>query len=292
MTFTRTNSGRSNLAAFLGVKYIIYSEGGEFDKTLGKNRNSIDAIFWKGVFSRFFPDLDCIFRPMGSKVNLLPFARDIKDSKISNSIVVMDRDHDHHRNCLIVHPSILYTYGYSWENDAWRAELIISKLERISDNGVSAEVAENIRGKCRNFFIDFNRLVYVDVLCSLARVQGVHREKFWAIVDSRNPDRLKVKKEAFKTLISGVKANRVNPFRYVGNERVIPERDCYGKLLSMFLYNVFTECFKSVTGQKNLSREMADVMVAEHFQYANLSADSDVVNYYAAAVGSLSASLQ
>lgn len=292
MTFTRTNSGRSNLAAFLGVKYVVYSEGGEFDTSLGRSRTSIDTIFWKGVFSRFFPDLNCTFRPMGSKVNLIPFAQDIESSKISNSIVVMDRDHDHHRNCLITHPCILYTYGYSWENDAWRAEAIISKLEKISVAGVPSDIADDIRNKCHNFFSDFNRLVIVDVLCSLARVQGVHREKFWAIVDSRNPDRLRVKKDAFKTLISGIKASRVNPFRHIGGERIIPERDCYGKLLSMFIYNMFTDCFKDVTGQKNLSREMADVMIAEHFQHADIRSDPDIYGYYIATIASLSAGLR
>ena len=292
MTFTRTNSGRSNLAAFLGVKYVVYSEGGEFDKSLGRSRTSIDAIFWKGVFSRFFPDLNCTFRPMGSKANLIPFAQDIAASKISNSIVVMDRDHDHHRNCLITHPCILYTYGYSWENDAWRAEAIISKLEKISVAGVSSDIADDIRKKCQNFFSDFNRLVFVDVLCSLARVQGVHREKFWAIVDSRNPERLRVKKDAFKILISGIKASRVNPFRHIGRDRVVPERDCYGKLLSMFIYNMFTGCFKDVTGQKNLSREMADIMIAEHFQHANTSADPEIYDYYIATIASLSAGLR
>jgi hypothetical protein len=60
----------------------------------------------------------------------------------------------------------------------------------------------------------------------------------------------------------------------------------------MFIYNIFTDCFKDVTGQKNLSREMADVMVAEHFQYADLSADPDIYNYYTTAVGSLSAGLR
>lgn len=292
MTFTRTNSGRSNLAAFLGVKYVIYSEGGEFDKALGRSRNSIDIIFWKGVFARFLPELNYTFRPMGSKVNLIPFAKDIEASNIKNSIVVMDRDHDHHRNCLINHPCILYTYGYSWENDAWRAESIISKLGKVSVEGVSVEMADTIRSKCKNFFSDFNRLIFVDVLCSIARVQGVHREKFWAIVDSGNPNRLKVKKIAFKTLISGIKENRVSPFRYCGSERVIAERDCYGKLLSMFIYNLFTNCFKDITGHKNLSREIADMMMAEHFQYVDFSSDPDVYNYYATAVNSLSVNLR
>lgn len=291
MTFTRTISGRSNLAAFLNVKYIIYTEGGDFDKSIGKSKTSIDAVFWKGVFSRFLPDLNYAIRPMGSKENLIPFAKDIESAKVSNSIVVMDRDHDHHRRCLLNHPCVIYTYGYSWENDAWRAELIISKLERVSVSGVAPNVAENIRQKCQNFFSDFRRLVFVDVLCSLARVQGVHREKFWGIVDTKDINRLKVKKDAFRSLISSIKQKRIDPFKYIGGEQIIAERDCYGKLLSRFLYSIFTDCFKDVTGQKNLSRELADVMIAEHFQYTDLSLDPDIENYYRATMELLSRTL-
>lgn len=32
--------------------------------------------------------------------------------------------------------------------------------------------------------------------------------------------------------------------------------------------------------KKNLNREMADVLVAEHFQYTDLDKDPDLKNYY------------
>lgn len=55
MTFTRTNSGQSNMHAFLDVNYIIYSEGGAFDKAVGQSSSSIDAVFWKGFFFEISP---------------------------------------------------------------------------------------------------------------------------------------------------------------------------------------------------------------------------------------------
>jgi len=288
MTFTRTVSGRSNLPAFLGVSFVVYTEGGEFDKEKKQSSCSIDAVFWKGFFSRFLPGLSYEIRPLGSKDNLLPHARDVAASKVTNTIVAMDRDHDHHRLCLIEHPCVVYTYGYSWENDAWRAEAIISKLERVSVKGVTAEVAEAIRDKCRRFFADFNRLIFVDVLCSLQRVQGIHREKFWSYVDASDASRVRVKKEAFKKLIGTIKNGRVDKFKYSGRERVVAERDCYGKLWSKFMYGIFCDCFREVTGQKNLNREIADVLVAEHFQYTDLDKDPDLKGYYQAIAAALS----
>ncbi|MEW4951463.1 DUF4435 domain-containing protein [Pseudomonas asiatica] len=287
MTFTRTVSGRTNLPAFLGVNVIVYTEGGEFNKDKNQSDCSIDAVFWKGFFARFLPELTYEIRPLGSKANLLPYAQDVAASKVFNTIVAMDRDHDHHRHCLIEHPCVLYTYGYSWENDAWRAEAIISKLERVSVRGVAPEVAEQIRTKCRNFFVDFNRLIFVDVLCSLKRVQGIHRERFWGYVDVRDVNRFRIKKESFKKLISTIKSGRVEKFKFSGHERVVAERDCYGKLWAKFLYGIFCECFREITGQKNLNREMADVLVAEHFQYTDLDRDPDLKIYYQGVAESL-----
>lgn len=291
MTFTRSVSGRSNMHSFLGVNYIVYSEGGAFDKAIGQSISSIDAIFWKGFFSRFLPDLSYSIRSLGSKENLLPYAKDVADEKITNTIVVMDRDHDHHRQCIISHPCVIYTCGYSWENDAWRAESVISKLERISVGGVSKEFADEVRIKCRNFFSDFNRLVFVDVLCSLERVQGIHRERYWSFVDSQDSSRLRVKKDAFKKLIATVKAGRVNKFKYAGSDRITSERDCYGKLLAKFVYEIFCKGFQTLTGQKNLSRAMADIFMAEHFQYMDLSRDPLIQKYYTEVAESLSVHL-
>jgi hypothetical protein len=146
--------------------------------------------------------------------------------------------------------------------------------------GVSAEAAEVIRVKCRNFLVDFNRLIFVDVLCSLKRVQGIHREKFWAYVDVRDSNRYRVKKESFRKLIGTIKSGRVEKFQFSGCDRVVAARDCYGKLWAKFLYGIFCECFRDVTGQKNLNREMADVLVTEHFQYTDLDKDPDLKNYY------------
>ncbi len=280
MTFRRTAAGRSSFHAFLGVDFLVYTEGGEFDVDKKEYTCSIDAVFWKGFFSRFLPGFTYKIKPMGSKINLLPHANDVASLKITNTIVAMDRDHDHHRMCLIKHPCVLYTYGYSWENDAWRAEAIISKLERISEQGISIEDAEIIRVKCRNFFKDFNRLIFVDVLCSLQRVQGIHREKFWGYVDYQDFERFKVKKDAFKKLIIAIKKDRERKFLYSGTERVVAERDCYGKLLARFIYGIFCDGYREVTGQKNLARDVADVMVAEYFGYTDLERDPDLNSYY------------
>lgn len=131
-------------------------------------------MFWGSIFSRYLPHLRYKFRAMGSKENIVPIAEKLSGAQISNAIVVMDRDHDSYRDCMVKHPCVIYTYGYSWENDAWRAELIISKLKKLApERQITSEMAASIRERWKNFHSDFKRLVFVDVLCSLRRVKGL-----------------------------------------------------------------------------------------------------------------------
>jgi hypothetical protein len=292
MTFLRTNSGITNYKHFHDVEYLIYSEGGTYDTSLEHSKWAIDIIFWRSIFSKFLPDVKVKIRPMGSKENVLPYARKIASAEIGNSIAVMDRDHDFHRERLLLHPCIIYTYGYSWENDAWRAEFVISQLSKLSTNGeIPNLMAQHIRDKLLRFFSDFKRLIFVDILCSLARTQGIDREKYWSFVDTQDPSRYRVKKNRFKKLINDIKIKKTGAFKYTGNHNIIPDRDCYGKLLATFTYGIFCEHYKLITGCKNLSRESADQMIAAHIQNADLNLEPNIFEHYSKATQTLSSFL-
>lgn len=57
MTFKRTLSGRSNLPAFLGVNFVIYTEGGEFDKEKNKAATQSMQYSGKASFHDFYQNL-------------------------------------------------------------------------------------------------------------------------------------------------------------------------------------------------------------------------------------------
>ncbi|MFJ2336972.1 DUF4435 domain-containing protein [Pseudomonas protegens] len=267
----------------------MYSEGGLYDAEKGCSEWSIDVVFWKSIFSKFLPSLRYKITPMGSKENVKPFADKIVSSEITNTIVAMDRDHDAHKDSIIRHPCIFYTYGYSWENDAWRAEVIISKLKKLSPGqDISSELSQSIRSRWVNFNSDFRRLVFVDVLCSIKNVKGLDRDRFWGYVDKSNLSRIKVKKDKLKVLIKEMKSRHDEPFRYVGKHVVSCDRDCYGKLFSMFFYELFCDAYKSVTGAKNLNRFDADIMLAEHIELFPMNIfEPDMHSYYMKLAGQL-----
>ena len=119
MIFERTKSGQENRASFLGVDIVCYVEGGG-----GANSHSDDVIFWRYIFSALRPDLRVHFLAKGGKPELEKRANDIIDKDIKFAIVAMDSDFDELLMEKIPDPRVLYTYGYSWENDLFCSEML------------------------------------------------------------------------------------------------------------------------------------------------------------------------
>src|SRR6185437_15614878 len=148
MSFHRTPGGLFNLRYFLKVDGVIYVEGGEsFTAEQIMNGSytaeSHDIHFWRTVFRACGSSLKLAFRAVGSKTNLQKLARLVDNGEVTGTLVAMDRDYDHLFGNKISSPQVLYTYGYSWENDVWTTAIIEelfycvtgSDLERTKVNG-------------------------------------------------------------------------------------------------------------------------------------------------------------
>lgn len=118
--FERTGSGQQNRALFYGVAYTCYVEGGG-----GSDERSPDATFWKEIIGAFRPDLSIKCLPRGGKPILESLARDIIEKNIGKTLVAMDTDYDRLIGEIIVDPRVLYSYGYSWENDVFEFEMLV-----------------------------------------------------------------------------------------------------------------------------------------------------------------------
>lgn len=188
MIFTRTNSGLSNFSSFFDCDITIYTEGGSNEDNGNRTKYAVDTIFWKSAFGRYAPDKKIKLKPMGSKQNLLPIAQKIKDGEINNSIVVLDRDYDSYRGIALQHSRIIYSYGYSWENDAWRKGIIRSYLEEVHPLGeLSAAESSILNSSYLNFEKNISRLALADVICSLNGIQGTPREGADRYIEKKRP---------------------------------------------------------------------------------------------------------
>jgi hypothetical protein len=125
--FERSPYGVQNRAIFLRVKYVIYSEG----DPSGDVTQSPDRAFWTRIIKLFRPDLAFTILVKGGKPQVLQFAAYIVANNITGTAVVMDRDYDDLCSTMITDKRVVYTYGYSWENDILSSKVCTGLIKHI-----------------------------------------------------------------------------------------------------------------------------------------------------------------
>lgn len=150
--FRRTLSGLKNQHLFYNVDIVVFVEGG--DKSFSKaevlsgqyHEETEDIIYWKNVFSIFRTLEKIKFKSVGSKSTIKEIAMDIVNGKLSTVMVAMDNEFDEILNTRTIHPNILYTHGYSYENDVWNSIVIKAVVEELTaveiDNTIIEETFE------------------------------------------------------------------------------------------------------------------------------------------------------
>jgi len=119
MAFERTALGQQNRSLFLGVEKIIYVEGGRSDKGFTE---SFDGMFWKKIVAERRPDLRVRAIPKGSKNILVELAQSLDRNVTPDVVIAMDRDYDELTGSSIDKPGVIYTFGYSFENDVFHPD--------------------------------------------------------------------------------------------------------------------------------------------------------------------------
>ncbi|RMR60088.1 DUF4435 domain-containing protein [Pseudomonas cichorii] len=266
MIFKRSASGVSNYKFMHRVDFIVYSEGGnaEILKTdPDKFIYSIDSEFWGALFEKSAKSSKIKIKSLGAKNNVLPYAKDIFSGTIKNSIVVLDKDHDEHKGVMIEHPLVIYTNGYSWENDAWSSAPLIKVLsEKHPEKQLSAEKIANILDRYKKFETTIRRLVFVDIICSCHDIECIPN-KFGSVINIFNGAPPLIIKKEFLNIIKSAKRSRKSPIKYHGRRKIYPLADCYGKLFAEFAYGILTQYYKEITGKSSIGRDHADQLMAK-----------------------------
>ncbi|KXV27180.1 DUF4435 domain-containing protein [Gluconobacter japonicus] len=108
--FSITPEGLSVENKFYSTDYVLYCEGESMDDDV----LCLDELYWTKIFNNFGFSVKC--KGLGSKGKLKEFSKLIK-TNTENVIVAMDRDYDDFYESLDDNHKIIYTYGYSFEND-------------------------------------------------------------------------------------------------------------------------------------------------------------------------------
>lgn len=122
MNFTRSPSGIRNSALFFGVDRIVYVEG-----------TGADQKFWNNVFDVFYTGpLRFHFKSLGPRTAVLPYIEAIASSSVANVVAIVDSDYEGLRFSKFSIPNVIYSYGYSFENDLFTPKQAIKLLSQLS----------------------------------------------------------------------------------------------------------------------------------------------------------------
>ena len=254
MSFRRTLRGLSNQYLFFNVDAVVYVEGGKNLFSLNKilagfhNLSSIDVLFWQTIFRDFIPSKKFKFLASGSKTTLLGIGKEILAGNITNVYIAMDRDHDETNKCLLKGKGIFYTFGYSWENDAWSKEVIQSIFCvtcRVSQEAI--DVKTDIDCCFQDFCRDIRWAVYTDILLSgfgrsfFPRAEG----EFNKLIPLDTSGKPTVNRTNILILLPHVK-HQSGLGKLYSKHRIHfdPVIDCYGHLYRSFCFRLLNHLLK------------------------------------------------
>lgn len=162
MSFERTSNGISNAHLFHSVDFVVYVEG-KYEES-NNDLVSYDQYFWRSIAETVSPDIKFKFISRGSKLALLPIANEIITGQISNTLVAFDRDYDFECENHFLHPRVIYTRGYSWENDVWNSSGIMHLVDELHlGEIISQDKADDMERCVSDFFRRARRVARINL---------------------------------------------------------------------------------------------------------------------------------
>ncbi|OWK68836.1 DUF4435 domain-containing protein [Pedobacter sp. AJM] len=283
--FRRTNKGISNLHLFYNVDVIVYLEGGS--KSYSKHevyQNSFssdteDIAFWSRLFKRYRSAEKLKYKSVGSKQTLKEIAEDLLSGAIDNIYIAMDNEFDEVHNKRIIHDNIFYTYGYSYENDVWNLQTVLTILEDLTATNVDYNYIEK---GVEKFEKEIRKAVVADSYMFKKGKSFFPRKKGHLFCVECNLDNLPIVKiaELNKMIINlSLNINTLKSHGYKNKIQVL--KHCFGHLLADFFCQIINHYLKVKHGFASMRKEILYRMAIKSFfdkQYKN----SDLEAYYQA----------
>jgi hypothetical protein len=272
MNFTRTDSGLSNMALFNGADAIVFLEGGPSisseELANGKyNAHTCDIRFWQALFSSYRPGRVYAFKSIGSKTAVRAIAEKIVSGNVSNTVAVMDRDFEVVIGTALNHPNVLYTYGYSWENDCWSSNSAYEAFVSIS--GACRVASQPIKAEMESLFQQFSKGIARAVALDSILIQASS-----SLFDRENPDKYVSLSTAKRPsvnrtqLIKTIREKRQTLQRPIVRRHpftIVPLEDCFGHLYEVFAFRVLAYFLHRSTDVSKPSKDYALAVAVERF---------------------------
>lgn len=268
MAFTRTTSGLNNQHLFHNVDYVVFVEGGQsFTKIQidqGQyNEVSIDTIFWSKVFEKYKSDVNVKFKAVGSKSVILKIAEDIVLNNLTTIYVAMDQEFDVILSKMYKHNRILYTFGYSWENDVWNEDVINKIMSTITAQEIDFSLIAN---PFQKFLAKIKFPVYADGYQFSKNSSFFPRpSNHLRIIDCNSNNIPCVKNDEVTILINNSGLNKSNVYSFGSRKKIAPKQYCYGHLYGDFCKLLINHLLKTRYKLNSLGDEIIRRMAINYF---------------------------
>jgi hypothetical protein len=280
--FTRTPPGLSNQAAFLGVDLVVFSEGGAISLTFSEveqglgDETTVDAQFWKLIIEKFAPnDKRVHVKSVGSKTTVLAIAELVAAGSVSKVVAAMDRDLDQFRGCLVSHCNVIYTSGYSWENDVWTIDTCNRVLGFVVPNKAQREMA---RQQADEFFANLQRqfmtAVRFDRALAASNRALLHRDTLVDLVRPAPPQAPKIARGDLAALLRASRSANVGIKPHSDRHGVLD--DLHGHTLAKAVMHVLRAMIQQVANHKLSNALLTSIAIT---QFVNSDADPKLAVY-------------
>ncbi len=280
MSFTRTSNGLANQCLFYNVDAVVFTEGGNMSWSIEDiyskeyNEKAIDIIFWRKLFNRFTNDLNLKFKAVGSKTTVNAIALEIESHQITTVIAAMDSEFDELYNKKINNPNVLYTRGYSWENDVWNADITVSILEDLSGEQVDKKI---VNDSIEQFHSEIVEGVYADAMLFGTDSSFLPRKGHLKCVDCSLDTAPRIKSDFIENLLTtaGVSRSLIKSFgKY---NKINSPQHCYGHLLNDFYFHLVRYISNSILKIKVINKDLLENLAISKF---NQLMPSEIQDYY------------
>lgn len=258
--FNRSYHGQSNQSAFSNTDLTAYTEGGKKSYTIIQIENgqfsstSVDIDFWKTILKIHGCEKKIHFKAIGSKTSGDEITERIISGKINNTLIFKDKDLDHYLEKYISHPKVIYTKGYSWENDVFTQKNIIDLINEYIFDDIPIESKTKIENSFQNLEKIGFKLIRLEVIFRKHGIRFLTNVSGEAIVKNGEIDmNFLINKIRSITQNSNVK----RPFKYVKIKSSFDfYQDCYGKIFESISYHLTANILRELTDIKNFSKEI------------------------------------
>lgn len=265
MSFRRTLSGLSNEHLFHQADVVVHVEGGDgliSKYEAGETTEAIDIPFWRAVFRSFAPNVRAHFKAGGSKTALLPIAETVRNSTSFSVVVCMDRDFEDEVVQFSHCPNVMFTWGYSWENDVCSPLTLCRVVGNVClANFDSDEVDREIDSCFRRFVNDVKWLVKADKIAHAHRVplfgKGRPVERLvYGDVSTAAPCLLRTElQEAIKRVRKDHLGGAKLPKSHVPHAISNPLREARGHVVELFTYRLLQYILGKYSKKTRISRD-------------------------------------